>query len=54
MMPIFIPGSASTPYGQDTAILSQKNGNLYALSAQAGTPFRATSIGPDGNVGGRA
>jgi hypothetical protein len=45
-------GSTSTPYGQDTVVLNQKNDKLDTLSAQACTPFRVTSIGPDGNVGG--
>jgi outer membrane protein assembly factor BamB len=52
MMPTFIPSSTSTPHGQDTIVLGQKNGNLYVLSTQAGTPFWVTSTGPDGNVGG--
>lgn len=52
MMPTFIPGSPSTPQGADTLVLGQKNGNLYALSAQAGTVFWATSTSPDGNIGG--
>jgi hypothetical protein len=52
IMPTFIPCSASTPDGHDTLVLGQKSGNLYALSAQAGTVLRATPTGPDGIFGG--
>ena len=52
MMPTFIPGSTHTPYGRDTLVVGQKNGNLFALSAQAGTVFWATSTSPDGDLGG--
>lgn len=52
MMPTFVPGSSSTPQGADTLVVGQKNGNLYALSAQAGTVFWTTATSPDGNIGG--
>lgn len=52
MAPAFIPGSANTPHGMDTLTIGQKNGNLYALSAQAGTIFWAKATSPDGNIGG--
>jgi hypothetical protein len=28
MAPSFVPGSRSTPYGKDTLVVGQKNGNL--------------------------
>ena len=52
MMPTFIEGSSNTPNGQDTVVIGQKNGNLYAMSAQAGRVFWATATSPDGNIGG--
>ena len=52
MAPGFVPGSKSTPHGMDTLVIGQKNGNLYALSAQAGTVFWATVTNPDGLTGG--
>lgn len=52
MAPAFIPGSPSTPYNRDTVVIGQKNGNLYALSAQAGTLFWSTVTSPDGSGGG--
>lgn len=52
MAPTFVPGSQSTPYGKDTLVLGQKNGNLYAMSAQAGTVFWTTVTSPDGIGGG--
>jgi len=50
--PTFVPGSTSTPHGQDTLVVGQKNGNLYAISAQAGTIFWALQAGPGGISGG--
>lgn len=50
--PTFVPGSPSTPYGKDTLVIGQKNGNLYAMSAQAGTIFWTTMTSPDGIGGG--
>lgn len=53
MAPGFVSGaSASTPKGQDTVVVGQKNGNLCALSAADGTLFWATSTSPDGVSGG--
>lgn len=53
MAPAFVSASsASTPNGQDTLVLGQKNGNLYALSAVDGSIFWATSTSPDGIDGG--
>lgn len=50
--PTFVPGSKNTPYGNDVVVVGQKDGNLYALSAQAGRLYWATSTSPGGNVGG--
>jgi len=50
--PTFVPGSAHTPHGKDTVIIGQKNGNLYAVSAQAGTLFWVLPTSPDGLTGG--
>ena len=52
MAPTFVPGSNSTPFGQDTLIIGQKNGNIYALSASDGELFWATATSPDGTIGG--
>ncbi|RFU31601.1 hypothetical protein B7463_g4730, partial [Scytalidium lignicola] len=52
MAPAFIPGSANTPYGKDTIVIGQKNGDLYAMSAQAGQLFWTTMTSPDGMSGG--
>lgn len=52
MAPTFIPGSVDTPYGKDTVVIGQKNGELHALSAQTGTPFWSTVTSPDGSGGG--
>lgn len=52
MAPTFVPGSAHTPHGKDTLIIGQKNGILYALSAQAGTIFWALPTSPGGVTGG--
>ena len=52
MAPTFVPGSAGTPYGKDTVVVGQKNGNLYTLSAQAGRLFWSTITSPDGAAGG--
>jgi hypothetical protein len=50
--PAFVPGSSPTPYGKDVVVISQKNGNLYAMSAQAGQIFWSTVTSPDGIGGG--
>jgi outer membrane protein assembly factor BamB len=52
MAPTFVLGSESTPDGKDVVIAGQKNGNLYAFSAQAGTVMWATSTSPGGLEGG--
>ncbi|KAI4158648.1 MAG: hypothetical protein L6R39_000503 [Caloplaca ligustica] len=52
MAPSFVPRSAETPFSEDTIIIGQKNGNLYALSADAGKIFWALATSPDGLVGG--
>jgi outer membrane protein assembly factor BamB len=53
MAPSFVTASsANTPHGQDTLVLGQKNGNLYALSAVDGSLYWATSTSPDGVDGG--
>ena len=52
MAPTFVLGSVGTPYGKDTVVVGQKNGNLYALSAQAGRLFWSTITSPDGIDGG--
>lgn len=55
MAPAFIYGSeANTPNKQDTVVVGQKNGNLYALSAADGSTFWATVTSPDGTEGGLA
>ena len=52
MAPSFVPASESTPFGEDTLVVGQKNGNLYAISAQTGKLFWATITSPDGTQGG--
>lgn len=52
MAPSFVPHSAHTPSNKDTIVVGQKNGNLYALSADSGTLFWATATSPDGSEGG--
>ncbi|KAK4163953.1 Quino protein alcohol dehydrogenase-like protein [Cladorrhinum sp. PSN259] len=52
MAPAFVLGSEHTPDGLDIVVVGQKNGNLYALSAQAGMTLWAVSTGPDGLEGG--
>ncbi|KAL8768227.1 MAG: hypothetical protein Q9209_005456 [Squamulea sp. 1 TL-2023] len=52
MAPTFVPGSASTPSNEDTLVIGQKNGNLYALSASDGKLFWALATSPDGLLGG--
>ena len=52
MAPTFVPGSPHTPHGKDTVVVGQKNGNLYAISAQAGTLFWVLPTSPGGVVGG--
>ncbi|KAF2799759.1 Quino protein alcohol dehydrogenase-like protein [Melanomma pulvis-pyrius CBS 109.77] len=52
MAPTFVLGSEFTPDGKDVVVAGQKNGNLYAFSAQAGTIMWATSASPGGLEGG--
>ena len=52
MAPTFVPGSPNSPSGKDTIVIGQKNGNLYALSAETGTIFWATATSPGGTSGG--
>ena len=52
MAPSFVPRSANTPSNEDTIVVGQKNGNLYALSADTGRLFWATATSPDGDEGG--
>lgn len=51
MAPSYVAGSGKTPYGKDVVVVGQKNGNLYAMSAQAGRIFWSTATSP-GSVGG--
>ncbi|KAL8995229.1 MAG: hypothetical protein Q9169_004993 [Polycauliona sp. 2 TL-2023] len=50
--PTFVPGSNSTPSNKDIVIIGQKNGNLYALSADKGELFWALATSPSGQTGG--
>ena len=52
MAPSFVPASESTPFGKNTLVVGQKNGNLYAISAQTGELFWATATSPGGDGGG--
>ena len=52
MAPSFVPASRYTPFGEDTLVVGQKNGNLYAISAQTGKIFWATATSPGGVEGG--
>jgi outer membrane protein assembly factor BamB len=52
MAPTFVLGSKNTPDGLDIVVIGQKNGNLYALTAQAGTVLWVVSTGPSGAEGG--
>ena len=52
IVPTFVPGSRNTPSGEDTLIIGQKNGNLYALAASDGTLYWAVATSPDGLFGG--
>lgn len=51
MAPTFVPGSPSTPYQKDTVVVGQKNGNLYAMSAQNGHLFWTTQTSPGAPTG---
>ena len=50
--PTFVPASQHTPSGEDTLVVGQKNGNLYALAASDGSLFWAKATSPDGTIGG--
>ncbi|KAL6706453.1 hypothetical protein ACN47E_005392 [Coniothyrium glycines] len=52
MAPAFVLGSAATPGGKDIVVAGQKNGNLYAFSAQTGTVLWGRSVAPGGLEGG--
>ncbi|ORY14743.1 quinon protein alcohol dehydrogenase-like superfamily, partial [Clohesyomyces aquaticus] len=52
MAPTFVLGSESTPDGRDVIVIGQKNGNLYALSAQPGQIQWAIKTSPGGLEGG--
>lgn len=51
MAPSFVPGSKYNPEGKDIVVVGQKNGNLYAMSAQAGRVLWSVATSP-GSVGG--
>ncbi|KAL5113787.1 hypothetical protein ACEQ8H_008323 [Pleosporales sp. CAS-2024a] len=52
MAPAFVLGSESTPDGRDVVIAGQKNGFLYAFSAQTGSIMWAKAAAPGGLEGG--
>jgi outer membrane protein assembly factor BamB len=53
MAPSFVPSSiAATPGGVDVIVLGQKNGNLYALSAEDGQTLWAVFTSPGSFTGG--
>jgi outer membrane protein assembly factor BamB len=52
MAPAFVLGSESTPDGKDVVVAGQKNGFLYAFSAQTGTIEWAKAVAPGGLEGG--
>jgi hypothetical protein len=53
MAPNFVPGSpGKTPSGQDIIVTGQKNGILWALSAQTGKTLWYTQTSPGGQAGG--
>jgi outer membrane protein assembly factor BamB len=52
MAPAFVLGSEGTPQGKDVVVAGQKNGNLYAFSAQTGTVMWGRSVAPGGLEGG--
>ncbi|KAK3312671.1 quinon protein alcohol dehydrogenase-like superfamily [Apodospora peruviana] len=54
MAPAFVLGSEHTPDGLDIVVIGQKNGNLYALSAQTGMTLWAVRTGPGGLEGGHS
>jgi len=52
MAPAFVLGSGATPEGKDIVVAGQKNGNLYAFSAQTGTVLWGRAVAPGGLEGG--
>ncbi|KAL9019544.1 MAG: hypothetical protein Q9185_003164 [Variospora sp. 1 TL-2023] len=52
MAPSYVPRSTQTPFNEDTIIVGQKNGNLYALSAADGKIFWTVATSPTGYLGG--
>ncbi|KAK7184823.1 hypothetical protein DPSP01_002205 [Paraphaeosphaeria sporulosa] len=52
MAPAFVLGSEYTPRQKDIIVAGQKNGNLYAFSAQTGTILWAINAAPGGLEGG--
>lgn len=52
MAPTFVPGSNATPSKEDTLVVGQKDGNLYALSNSNGELFWALATCPSGLTGG--
>ena len=52
MAPTFVVGSEYTPGQKDIIVAGQKNGNLYAFSAQTGTVLWAINAAPGGLEGG--
>ncbi|KAL5376928.1 hypothetical protein PMIN06_011258 [Paraphaeosphaeria minitans] len=48
MAPAFVLGSEYTPGQKDVIVAGQKNGNLYAFSAQTGTVLWAINAAPGG------
>ncbi|KAL5401744.1 hypothetical protein PMIN03_011253 [Paraphaeosphaeria minitans] len=52
MAPAFVLGSEYTPGQKDVIVAGQKNGNLYAFSAQTGTVLWAINAAPGGLEGG--
>ncbi|KAF2855501.1 Quino protein alcohol dehydrogenase-like protein [Plenodomus tracheiphilus IPT5] len=56
MAPAFVAGlgttSTNTPGGKDIVVAGQKNGNLYAFSAQTGAVLWGRNVVPGGTEGG--
>jgi outer membrane protein assembly factor BamB len=52
MAPTFVLGSEYTPRQKDIIVAGQKNGNLYAFSAQTGSVMWAVQAAPGGLEGG--
>lgn len=52
MAPTFVLASENTPSNKDVVVAGQKNGNLYAFSAQTGSTLWAINAAPGGIEGG--